>query len=155
VNKDASVDAASTFILIATAVLGGVASFHYNDGRDDQVRKTLLASAAVGAVGIGLSLLASVMWDDAHRYKAPDCTFEWNGSEFDSVCTDPNPSQSEAAHQSLSHFADMYLVGPVKESAATLVGGACGLVAASATGRRPKDGRKPRLLVDDDMLKEL
>ena len=130
-------------VLLATVIVAGVATYAYNDQRDGALRQLLLVLAGLGVVSTGLLWLTIAQTPPASS--VPRCDF----SSGAPVCESSGEASRRAAGESVDFFSSTYLVGPVKDAAAIGLGALTGLGLAAATGRKPDDGRKPRLVTGE------
>jgi hypothetical protein len=139
---------AQSVVLGLTVVAAGMATFFFNDGRDNQLKRTTLAAAVIGATGTVLFFVGEALTAPASA--VPRCEWTDVGNDLSPRCESSGEASRRAAEQSLDHLTSGYLLGPALEGAATLGGAAVGLAAAMVTRRAPSDGRRRRLLIDDD-----
>lgn len=133
-------------VLGCTVIAAGVASYLYNDGRDRYLGAVVTALAVIGAVGIGLNVLAAAVTGPPTA--VPSCDWSDLDDEFRPSCESQAQATTRAAAESRQWLASEG-TGIALEIVGVAVGGGIGLVVASATHRRPADGRPRRLMPDD------
>ncbi len=138
--------AAQSVVLILTVLVTSVASYLYNDGRDTHLKGVLHVAMAIGIVGTGLFIAAEALSRPASA--VPECDWSNLGDDLRPECESTGEASRDAAIKSWLHFRSSYIVGPTVEFTGVAAGGMLGLLAASATGRRPSDGRDRQIFFD-------
>lgn len=137
---------AQWLVLGCTVIAAGVASFLYNDGRDRYLGAVVTACAVIGAVGIGLSVLAAAVTGPPTA--VPSCDWSDLDDELRPRCESQAQAAARAAAESRQWLASAG-TGIALETVGVTISGGIGLLVATATHHRPTDGRPRRLMLDD------